>query len=96
MTIPTPTLQIPTLQTPSRIDNTADLLSIEILNEDKKMTEYSTHPLGIKCVINNNFNLIHGGNMTVVIQDGNTKQQCSIEVSGVTKNKIINLIANGI
>ena len=60
------------------------------------MTEFSTHPLGIRCVINNNFNLIHGGNMTIVIQDGNTKHQCSIEISGVTKNKIINLITNGL
>lgn len=96
MTLPTPTLQIPTLQPQSRIDNSADLLSIEIQNEDKKMTEFSTHPLGIRCVINNNFNLIHGGNMTIVIQDGNTKHQCSIEISGVTKNKIINLITNGL
>ena len=70
----------------------ADIVSIEVLNEDKKMVEFSIHPLGIRCIMNNHFNLLYGGKMQVVITDGNSNHQCTLEIIGLTKNKIINLI----
>lgn len=69
-----------------------DVVSIEVLNEDKKMIEYSTHQLGIRCVMNNHFNLLYGGKMQVVITDGNSNHQCTVELTGQTKNKIVQLI----
>ena len=74
--------------------NTADLTAITVNNGDGKLIEYSQHPIGIRCVINNNFSIIHGGKLQLRILDPNTNTECFIDVIGGTKNKIINMITN--
>ena len=74
--------------------NPADLVSVTVNNADGKLLEYSQHPIGIRCVINNNFSIIHGGKLQLRILDPNTNIECFIDVTGEIKNKIINMITN--
>ena len=74
--------------------NPADLVDIIVNNVDGKLIEYSQHPIGIRCVINNNFSMIHGGKLQLKITDPNTSNECFINVTGDTKNQIINMITS--
>lgn len=74
--------------------NPADLVDIIVNNADGKLIEYSQHPIGIRCVINNNFSMIHGGKLQLKITDPNTNTECIININGDTKNKIINMITS--
>jgi len=74
--------------------NPADLVAIEVRNSDGKLTEYSTHSIGIRCVINNNFSVIHSGKLQLKIVDPNTNNECYIDVTGELKHKILNMITN--
>ena len=74
--------------------NPADLLAITVNNADGKLIEYSQHPIGIRCVINNNFSIIHGGKLQLKITDPNTNTECFIDITGEAKNKIINMITS--
>ena len=76
---------------PNLAKSTPDIVSIEVLNENKKMLEFSTHPIGIRCVMNNNFSLLHGGKLQLIITDA-SNHQCTLEITGLTKNKILQLI----
>ena len=74
--------------------NPADLIAITVNNADGKLIEYSSHPIGIRCVINNNFNIIHGGKLQLKILDPNTNIECFLDVTGDLRNKIISMITN--
>lgn len=91
--IPKPT-SIPQTPIPKLQNTTSDLLSITVNNEDGKLMEYSQHPIGIRCIINNHFNVIHGGKLQLKIMDPNTNYVCYINVGGSTRNAIINMISN--
>lgn len=81
------------IQVPKTL-NTTDLLAIEVRNSDGKLLEYSCHPIGIRCIINNNFSVIHGGKLQLKILDPNTNNECFIDVTGETKNTIVKMITN--
>ena len=82
------------LPRPTQSINPADLTSITVNNEDGKLIEYSQHVVGIRCVINNHFSMIHSGKLQLKIVDPNTNYECFIDVTGDLKNKIINMITN--
>ena len=79
---------------PKPQNNPADLVAITVNNGDGKLLEYSQHPIGIRCVINNNFSIIHGGKLQLKILDPNTNIECFIDITGEIRNKIINMITN--
>lgn len=82
------------LPRPTQSINPADLVDITVNNVDGKLLEYSQHVVGIRCVINNHFSTIHGGKLQLKIVDPNSNNECIINVTGETKNKIINMITN--